>query len=206
MSSLAATATGGGLSEPILIVLISAGVATVIGYIGVVISVIRRLRAGKLRALTVEISPFFQLRWQAEGGHYELKTPIGSISVGGAPPSTTTAQGYTAKIDELTTKARQTATEFDQAMAQMEEAVGTRTKVIGELEAQLQALKEHEKQLQDRVKTLSAIEPAAAKEFVSLLDADMSNRERQGIRRDLILFVAGVICTIIVSAIFFALS
>jgi hypothetical protein len=191
------------VNEPLLI-LISAAVTIFIGYVAAVVNIFRRLRAGQLRALTITF-PLFSLHWRADERRYEFRTPIGSISVRGEPPDTP-AQGYAAKITELSERARKTASDFDQALGEMEATVNTRQKVISELEEQLKALQKNEQDLQDRVQTLSAVEPAAAKEFISLLDDDMSKRERQGIRRDMILFVAGVICTIVVSAIFFALS
>lgn len=96
--------------------------------------------------------------------------------------------------------------ELDAALREMADAVGDRRAAIAELEVQLEELRRVEVEQQERVERLSAIEPAVAKEFVALLDVDLARRERSGSRRDLLLFVLGVVATIIVSAIFYALT
>jgi hypothetical protein len=74
------------------------------------------------------------------------------------------------------------------------------------LEERLEDLRRLELEQRDRVQCLSEIEPAVAKEFAALLDADLSRREQSGSRRDLLLFVLGVIATIVLSAVFYALA
>lgn len=198
------------MSSPASVITTAPGVAigvlvvtSAIGYIGVAINAVRRLRAGELRAISASL-PGFRLEWGGDSRSYELRTPLGHITVGS--PSPPDPDECASRVDDLTTKARQAAVELDAALREMAESVGDRRTAIAELEAQLEELRRVEVEQQERVKRLSAIEPAVAKEFVALLDADLGRRERTGSRRDLLLFVLGVVATIIVSAIFYALA
>lgn len=190
-------------SSPVGIAFSVLVVTSAIGYIGVAINAVRRLRSGELRGISASL-PGFRLKWSGESGDYELKTPFGGVTVGGPPPHD--PDEYAFRIDELTTKAREAAVELDAALKGMADAVGDRRTSIAELEAQLEELRRVEVEQRGRVERLSKIEPAVAKEFVALLDVDMSRRERSGSRRDLVLFVLGVVATIVVSAIFYALA
>ncbi len=196
-SPLSALPVGPGIVVGIFVATIA------VGYIGVAINAVRRLRSGELRGMSASL-PGFRLDWDGESGTYELRTFFGGITVGSPPPPD--LDRYAARIDDLTTKARQAAVELDVALKDMADAVGDRRTSIAELEAQLDELRRIEVEQRDRVERLSAIEPAVAQEFVALLDVDLSRRERSGSRRDLLLFVLGVVATIVVSAIFYALA
>ncbi|MFJ9538769.1 hypothetical protein ACIRPX_16060 [Streptomyces sp. NPDC101225] len=174
------------------------------GYVGALIVVFRRLRAGTLHSLQVTL-PGFRLVWDSRDQSYRLRTPVGTFSVNGEPPISS-PEGYAAKVENLTEQARKAANEVDRALGEMESALGSRKSAIAELESQLSTLKDSEQQLSERIKNLESVEPEAAREFVNLMDKSLSKREKQGVKRDLYLFALGVVCTIIVSAIFFALS
>jgi hypothetical protein len=178
-------------------------VTSAIGYVGVAINAVRRLRSGELRGISASL-PGFRLVWDGKSRGYDLRTPFGRITVGSRSPRS--VDEYVSRVNDLTTKARQAAVELDAALEEMAAAVGDRRTAIAQLEAQLEALRRVEVEQQERVERLSAIEPAVAKEFVALLDVDLARRERSGSRRDLLLFVLGVIATIIVSTIFYALT
>src|SRR5689334_5461103 len=105
--------------------LIAAGaalVASMIGYVGVAINAVRRLRQGKLRSISASL-PGFRITWSKDDQQYEVRSLFGRISLGGPSPE---SSDYTARIELLTEQARSAAQELDAALKEMADAVSER--------------------------------------------------------------------------------
>lgn len=107
-----------------LVAISAAAVSFVIGYIGVAINAVRRLRQGKLRSVSASL-PGLRFIWDKDDQQYEIRTPFGSISIGG-PSTPSSPDGYIPQIENLAQAARDAAHELDAALREMAEAASER--------------------------------------------------------------------------------
>jgi hypothetical protein len=113
---------------------------------------------------------------------------------------------YQERMTRLTNALRQSSSDFDVLLLDMQEVARSREAAVSVLEAKLSELSDREESMRQRIAQLDAVQPEAAREFVRLMDQEQAKGERRSAKRDYILFATGVIVTVVLTLLFHALG
>ena len=105
------------------------------------------------------------------------------------------AKPYTERIREPTVTLSKASTEVDRTLTEMAQVARERESAISNLQQDLDHLPAHEQDLKAKIDTLEQVSLPAAEHFARLVQ----QQERRSVRRDYLLFSAGVILTTLVA-------
>lgn len=106
------------------------------------------------------------------------------------------------RLPDLVAALRRTSIQLSRLIAEIGSAADERMGEVVAIEAQLADLTAKENDLKQRIAALEGVPLAAADRFIDAI----KESERRGVRRDLLLFVAGVVVTTLITLILSAIT
>jgi hypothetical protein len=102
---------------------------------------------------------------------------------------------YSEKLERLSSALSQTSREFDDLLRELAAVAKSRERAVQSLEANMKGLEARERELQEKIRHLEKVPLPVAEYFASLTTAG----EKKSVRRDYLLFTAGVTVSTIIA-------
>jgi len=129
--------------------------------------------------------------------------PIGelaSVIVGVRPKRA--PHTYEARMSSISARLSETTQEAQALFNELESNMAARKAALDDAEVRMASLAQQEAKTAQRIKALEGSSPEAAAAFHQLLDASLAEGSRRSNRRDLVIFLLGIVASIIVQVVY----
>lgn len=106
------------------------------------------------------------------------------------------------RLGDITTKLTNSTSEAQMLLDELEATIKVRSEAVANAEVRVAELSRRESETQQHLAELEKASPEAARAFHDLMESTLTKGNRSANRRDLVIFILGVIASIIVQVIY----